>query len=1302
MGIRRFPFFPVAFCMVCLAVASYAAPADNLPEGFVQPPASARPHTWWHWMNGNITKEGITADLEAMARVGVGGAQIFNADCGIPEGPVVFGSPEWLALVKHAAREAQRLGIELCIHNCAGWSSSGGPWNTPEHGMKVVVTSEVQAKGPTVFDGKLPQPRTNLDFYRDIAVLAFRTPAGELARMQDANPVVTLSTDTEKGENVVDGNASTSIQLRMPTAKKPALVQLAFAKPFAARMLVLRTAGVRGCAGRIEVSDDGAEFRDVQRFSIGRDSNVATFSFPLVSARFFRLLFTSADRRMRRLRIAEVELSSKVGMTNLAGKTFLSRGGNLGSAATDDVAPDAVVQRGEIVDLTAAMQADGQLSWEVPEGEWTILRLGYTANGRRNHPAPKAGTGLECDKLSKEAAQAHWDGMMGKVLAALGPLAGDVKGGLNNVLIDSYEVGCQNWTQGFAEEFRRRAGYDIKPFLPAFTGRVVDTPAVTERFLWDLRRVIADMFAENYSGAFAEMAHKAGLQYSVEPYGNGPSDDLQYGSYGDIPMSEFWAGSGTSPGNAKLAASVAHVFGRKYVGAESFTASPEGGKWQHDPYSLKAQGDVVYCGGVNRIIYHRYAHQPWLDRFPGMTMGQWGTHFERTNTWWEQGRAWLLYQARCQYLLQEGLFVADVSFYCGEDAPNSLRHSSLPKGYDYDGCDTAALLSMTVRDGRLVLPSGMSYRLLVLPDERTMTPKVARKVGELAALGARIVGPKPERSPSLQGYPGCDAAVKQLADRVWGTRVKEQSAAEALKELGLPPDFVCENDAARVSYIHRRVGEADIYFVASQKDVSDQADCTFRIAGKVPELWHPDTGRMERAPVFQEKDGCTTVPLRFDPAGSVFVVFRQPVSGDHAVAFQAETTQTVKKPVFELKILKAEYGAFPEDVPSECSDVTAKVRASLANGVRRIAATNSMAGGDPAPNVVKELQIDYLVGTEKKTIKVGENRVVELPVGAEVVKALYGLIEEQAAAPEPQAIDVTEKLAALVKDGALRVRADNALAGKDPAYMVVKELRVDYVYKGARKHARVRENQTLVLPRESQRLVPLSPCDLVATATGALDVTAWQPGTFSLTTAAGKTSTVKVDNLPQPLAIAGPWTLSFPSGWGAPARVSLPKLISWTAHEDKGVKYFSGTAIYTKSFPWAGGKKPNERYVLDLGDLRNLAEISVNGRDLGILWKPPFRVDVTDALQAGDNALQIKVTNLWPNRLIGDEQLPPDREWRGIALKEWPTWFLEGKPSPTGRLTFTTWHHWQKNDLPLPSGLFGPVRVWTGKQVAVR
>jgi hypothetical protein len=464
---------------------------EELEQGFVNPPASAKSHTWWHWMDGNISKEGITADLEAMASAGIGGAQIFNVAQKIPRGPVQFNSPEWIDMVKHAASEAKRLGLELCLHNCAGYSSSGGPWNTPEHGMKIIVTGEIQVKGPMKLSEIPPQPEAKLDFYRDIAVLAF--PA-----------------DTYKS-----------------------------------------------------------------------------------------------------------------GIPSLDGKIFLYRSWIRQNDWMEN-SPDTVVQQNTITDLTGIfLSTDKKGVWDVPEGDWTILRVGYTVNGRNNMPAPPEGKGLECDKLSREALKAHWDGHLGLVLAAIGPIDGPDKPGLNNVLIDSYEVGTQNWTQGFEKEFQKRCGYSILKFMPVFTGRVVDSPEITDRFLWDFRRVIADMFAENYSAYFGELAHEAGLLYSSEPYGDSPTDDIQYGSYSDIPMGEFWQGNGQDVfrGISKLPSSIAHVYGKKFVGAEAFTAAPDGGRWTKDPFALKAQGDVAYCGGINRMIYHRYAHQPWTNptRYPGMT-----------------------------------------------------------------------------------------------------------------------------------------------------------------------------------------------------------------------------------------------------------------------------------------------------------------------------------------------------------------------------------------------------------------------------------------------------------------------------------------------------------------------------------------------------------------------------------------------------------------------------------------------------------------------------------------------------------
>ena len=463
-----------------------------------------------------LRKAGITADLEAMKQIGLGGATIVNVDCGIPRGPVTFMSPEWRADFKFAVQEANRVGLKLCVENCAGWSSSGGPWITPEHAMQHVVTSEVAVTGPTNFTAVLPQPPTRLDFYRDIAVLAFPTPAG---------------------------------------------------------------------GGKIQ------------------------------------------------------DLEAKDG----------DNGGFVMSSPATPNAPDSVIRREAMVDLTGRLQAGGRLEWDVPKGRWTILRVGYTPTGVNNHPAPREGEGLECDKLSQAALDAHWAGFMQKILNDLGPLAGET---LDSSLIDSYEVGGQNWTENFREEFRKRRGYDPLKFLPAFTGRVVDNPEVSERFLWDVRRTIADLFAENYYGHFDELCRQHGLMSAVEPY-TGPFESLQCGAPLHVVMGEFWSGSQGDP-SVKLAASVAHIYGKTIVGAESFTASPEHGRWQNDPYSLKTLGDLMFCQGVNRYTFHRYAMQPWTNRWPGMTMGPWGIHFERTETWWSQGKPWIDYITRCQFLLQQG------------------------------------------------------------------------------------------------------------------------------------------------------------------------------------------------------------------------------------------------------------------------------------------------------------------------------------------------------------------------------------------------------------------------------------------------------------------------------------------------------------------------------------------------------------------------------------------------------------------------------------------------------------------------
>jgi hypothetical protein len=1176
---------------------SFAAPesADSLAGGFRSPPASARPHTWWHWMNGNVTKEGITADLESMQRVGIGGAEIFNASEGIPAGPVKFNSPEWHEMFSFAVQEANRLGLELCIHNCAGWSSSGGPWNSPEDSMEHVVMSETKVSGPQKFSGDLPQPRSVWNVYHDIAVLVFRSPDGESISMKSAAP---------------------------------------------------------------KVSDLSP-----------------------------------------RLRIENVE--AKDG----------DSGAFVSSSDVENNAPDnLVIQHDRVLDLTAQMHADGRLDWDAPAGDWIVLRIGRTPTGRNNHPAPEEGTGPECDKFSAAALDAHWAGFVQKCIDDAGPLAGKGKT-FNDVLIDSYEVGGQNWSENFRAEFQKRRGYDPLRYLPTFTGRVVDTPEISERFLFDVRRTISDLFAENYYGHFKELCDAHGMFASIEPY-TGPYESLQQGAAAEIPMGEFWVGGNNIDPSVKLASSVGHIYGRNVIGAESFTAAPGAhGRWLDDPYALKALGDRVFCLGINRYIFHRFAMQPWTNRWPGMTMGQWGTHFDRTSTWWEQGRAWLQYVARCQFLLQRGRFVADAACFCGENSPAEMRVGDpvLPAGYDFDAVGADALKEATMDNHQLRLKSGMRYRVLILPPgDRNISPPLLKKIRALVTDGLTLVGPPPGHAPGLEDYPRCDLEVKALVAELWGDCDGKRTTTHSLGKgrvywgatmesvfstLATKPDFeFAAPDNAKLSYIHRTDGDSEIYFVSNQRDRFDAADCTFRVAGKTPELWHPDTGAMDPAPVWREESGRTIVPLQFDPSGSVFVVFRPPVSADHAVSVSQDVRLKKTGPVPELVILRATYGVAA--LKRQWMDLTEKVKSLAAQGAREIPVSNETAGDDPAPNIVKQLRVEYLVAGQAHTETVDENQTLELPPGARVTKAIYGDLPP--AADAEKKIDLTAKLSRLVEDGALFVQIDNNLAGGDPLSGKPKECTVEYSLDGIRKSVTVAENEMLVIGKPAASGEP-PPTALRVQADGKMILAANVPDSEQVTLASGKKLRAEIRDVPPPIDISGPWDLSFPPNWGAPASVTFDKLMSWTDSADNGVKYFSGTATYTREIDIPPADlSPGHSLWLDLGRVKNLAEISVNGARLGILWKPPFRVNLAGAARPGRNKLEIKVTNLWPNRLIGDEQLPDDRQWNGKRLRAWPQWVLEGKPSPTGRFTFTTWHHWTRDDALLESGLLGPVLLIRG------
>ncbi len=1305
-------------CSVLFGTHTQAA--DALEQGFFSPPESAKPWQYWFWMNGNITKEGITADLEAMKRVGIGGALIFDialaSTRGTPPGSTQFMTDEWREMMMHSVKEADRLGLKIRLNNDAGWSGSGGPWITPENAMQQLSISETKASGPSRFSGVLPQPKTRLDFFRDIAVLAFPTPAGEEITMQSLSPKVTASAGEVKGEILFDNNPDTEATLPLPSKGKECYIQFEFDQPFAARsatiLLGKYTGGVQGI---VQGSEDGKRFNNLQKIgfpmrvnSNHTDTYPETFSVGNDPAplRFYRIVFASKDS----LPVAEVSLSSGLRTSEAVVKSGMTKRGGLEKIVVEAgaLAPGLAVKEDQILNLTGEMKPDGTLDWEVPQGQWTILRIGYTPIGMDNHPASDSGHGLECDKMSTKALDAHWAGFMGKVVKDFSPLVGKGKT-IIGAHIDSWEVGGQNWTAEFQKEFRQRRGYDPLPWLVTVTGRVVDDREVTERFLWDMRQTEAELIAEKYYAHFQELCHASGLTSSLEPYDRDLL--LKCGASADVLMGEFWVGGKLNASMMKRASSVGHIYEKPIIGAEAFSLAPskDHSRWLEDPYALKALGDLAFCAGINRFVLASPAQQPWTNRWPGMTFSKFGTHLDRNITWWEQGRAWLEYIARSQFMLQQGRFTADAAVFCGESPLSDMSEidPALPPGYAYDGISDDVLLNQAaVKDGKLVLKSGMTYRVLTLSQpENTMTPKMLRKLRDLVAEGLTLVGPPPERSPGLEGYPKCDEEIKSLVAEMWGDCdgkavtehrlgkgkvVRGQTMAQVFAALNVEPDFEFAADGgSQLAFIHRLTGDADLYFVSNQRDQTDTVDCTFRVSGKVPELWYPDTGKIERCAIWREKDSRITVPLKFDPAGSVFVVFRQPAAKNGIS--EVRLNGAALYPPAQLE-KPAESGMYISDTFT----VTVRVKPGMA--ITLPAETNAGIAKVEGQSFIVFPLPGHEVWSKKDSgmgISAGVNGIAVFEHSANYLVPIL---------VHPATLAGWTDLAVVYRDRtpSLYVNGELVHTGMKSSKTVhpcagIKFTRPLPPFKGSAEalcvYGRALNADEIAGSQKKPGSGLFDGFDFrIVNGTAAAEFR--QSGRYEFVSANG-TAAVDV-SVPNLLEVSGPWALNFPPNRGAPATVTLDKLISWTDHADSGVKYCSGTATYVKEVEIPAAMIGGEHQLwLDLGQVKNIAEVSVNGKPLGILWKPPFREDITGAVKPGKNKLEIKVTNLWPNRLIGDEQFPDDCVFDpGGAIKEWPAWLTNGLPRPEPRrLTFTTWKHWKKGDKLLPSGLIGPVTI---------
>ncbi|MGC1303914.1 MAG: glycosyl hydrolase, partial [Caulobacteraceae bacterium] len=916
----------LAMAAVSIAAASMAwaqNPSDALSQGFLTPPASALPRTWWHWTNGNVTEEGITKDLEWMKRVGIGGFQLIDVASGggqTVDKKINFGTPEWYHAVHHTAEEAKRLGLEMDIFSSPGWSEAGGPWVKPEEAMKKLVWSETDIEGPRDYSEKLPEPPSNEGpvrdlavgprtgdaphFYRDSVLIAYRTPADEVP-LASLHPKVTTSAGPIDATALLDGSLNTSVNIAAPSG--PAWLQFEFPTPYTARAL---TIGSRGGipVGRILASDDGTNFRTIE-VTPGpqgyHGAPVRTFAFPAATAKFFRIELDGAGLRPAAViaggtavPATEYTLTEAILYSDARVNRWEDQGafGSLMNrydlTPTPEASKASEIARGDVIDLSSKLDKDGTLHWQAPSGKWTILRMGYSLTGAKNRPATAAGLGYEVDKLSAKYVEGYFHGYMDPIQEHLG----DLSSTLRYMTMDSWEAGMQNWTDEMIAQFRQRRGYDPTPYMPVLAGHVVESADVSDRFLWDFRRTLADMFADNFYGVMDSELKKKGMQAYSEASGVAleiPEDTLLNKSKVDIPMAEFWVHALHPESmyfvDVRGAASAAHIYGKPLVATESFT----GGGYE-SPYTLKKVADYWFAQGVNRLVFHTSAQQP-LDTKPGNTMV--GTHINRNITWAEQAKPFMTYVSRISWMMQQGSPVMDLAYLLPEGAPSTMPFwgagllPAPPKGYDYDYLNTDALLHKTSvsADGRLTLADGMSYRVLVLPPTKLMTPEVLHKIQELVAAGVTIVGPRPTRSPSLRDYPKSDNEIQAMATAVWGdmdgiTNIQHVygkgmaywglTLDDVLTRLKYPQDFASGTtlEAAPV-WAHRRTSDADIYYIANQADAPQTVDARFRVSGKDVQLWRPMTGKEEEIS-STSANGFTTVPLKLDERESVFIIFR--------------------------------------------------------------------------------------------------------------------------------------------------------------------------------------------------------------------------------------------------------------------------------------------------------------------------------------------------------------------------------------------------------------------------------------------
>jgi hypothetical protein len=1146
---------PLLLLMATL-LCTAAQAQEDLAADFRNPPDTARPGVYWYFMDGNLSREGMTADLESMKEVGIGNLVFLEVNVGVPRGPVDFLSEPWQELFVHAVREAERLGIEITLGSGPGWAGSGGPWVKPEQSMQHLVASSVEVKGPVDFQGVLPRPEPRKPFFAEAV-------SGELIEQRESyyQDVAVLAFPTTAGDERIANIDEKALYYRAPYTSQPGV------KPYLP----------------------------------------APAEYPSVS-------------------------------------------------------PEAAIQQKTVVDLTDQLQPDGRLVWEVPPGDWTILRFGSRNNGSTTRPAPKPGFGFECDKLDTVAFDAHFEAYAGTLLKKVGPRT---KGcGWTMMHIDSWEMGAQNWTPRFREEFLRRRGYDLLPFLPTYTGRIVGSLTQSERFLWDVRLTAQELVLEHHAGRLKELAHQHDMKLSIEPYDMNPTSDLELGGVADVPMCEFWSdGYGfDSSFSCFESTSIGHTNGRPVIAAEAFTADHREA-WKLYPAAVKNQGDWAFCTGINRFVYHTFAHKP-EGRRPGMAMGPYGVHWDRGQTWWPMVAAYHRYVTRCQFLLRQGQTVADICYLIPEGAPHVFRPPSSAllgsgcirdrRGYNFDGCSPNTLLAKaSVDDGRVVFPGGAAYQLLVLPAFDTMTPALLRKIRALVEAGATVAGPPPLKSPSLVDFPQCDQQVTSLATELWGQ-------LEPAEEV-----------------VERRFGRGRVLW-GGNLSVPAVGDVATRSINQAQWIWYPEgdpAAAIEPCTRYFRRDFTLPTEKRIRSA-------RFEVTADNSFEVWLNGNQLAQGNNFH--VIR-----------------TVDVDGLLKPGPNVLTVTAINGGDNPNPagliaclHVVYQDNSEWTIPTDHhwqvaRSVEPGWRSAMTTIESWSTAKVLgpsdMGPWQLSKATSDhiPGLYPNYEATADLLvklnlppdfeSDGPIRYT--HRRAGELDIYFVANreprtvETVCTFRVVGGKPHlwdpltGDTRDlpdyTEQLARTRVPMRFEPHQSFFVVF-------------GNRARRTIAEPETAKNFPKLHMVGQLDGPWDLSFDPNLGGPQHVTFPGLEDWSQRSEPGIKYYSGIATYQKKFDLPDSVQlQNHPTLLDLGVVHSMARVRLNGHDLGVVWCAPWRVDITQVVQPKDNLLEIEVANLWPNRLIGDKQLPPDQQ-----------------------VGWTTYNPYQADSPLLPSGLLGPVSIY--------